>query len=277
MSNEKAISEVVAKGVQTVDMATITEYLDSTGLTKSLLPKEKSMFINIAQSYGLNPFKREIYCTAYGEGQYRQCAIVTGYEVYLKRAERTKLLDGWEVESNGSLKNGDLSSTVIIYRKDWSRPFKHTVFYEECVNKNKNGEPNAIWKKQPIFMTKKVAIAQGFRLCFSDEFNGMPYTNDELGIEEKALVVERNITPKEVITNEEIKSENVIAPNNEDKQPSDAYLALEKLVDDYDLKLQGDPYKLATDCLKNPDSTDDDYKFMYDRCVTYLRKKNVKI
>ena len=117
MSNEKAISEVVAKGVQTVDMATITEYLDSTGLTKSLLPKEKSMFINIAQSYGLNPFKREIYCTAYGEGQYRQCAIVTGYEVYLKRAERTKLLDGWEVESNGSLKNGDLSSTVIIYRK----------------------------------------------------------------------------------------------------------------------------------------------------------------
>ena len=29
-------------------------------------------------------------------------------------------------------------------------------------------------------MIKKVAIAQGFRLCFSDELGGMPYTADEI-------------------------------------------------------------------------------------------------
>jgi hypothetical protein len=29
-------------------------------------------------------------------------------------------------------------------------------------------------------MTKKVAISQAFRLCFSDELGGMPYTSDEL-------------------------------------------------------------------------------------------------
>jgi hypothetical protein len=29
-------------------------------------------------------------------------------------------------------------------------------------------------------MIKKVAMAQGFRLCFSDELGGMPYTADEL-------------------------------------------------------------------------------------------------
>ena len=31
-------------------------------------------------------------------------------------------------------------------------------------------------------MTKKVAIAQGFRLCFPDELGGMPYTADELAL-----------------------------------------------------------------------------------------------
>ena len=71
--------------IQPVTMETITEYLDSTGLTKQLLPKEKSMFVNMAQMFGLNPFKREIYCNIYGSGDYRTCAIVTGYEVYLKR------------------------------------------------------------------------------------------------------------------------------------------------------------------------------------------------
>jgi len=29
-------------------------------------------------------------------------------------------------------------------------------------------------------MTKKVGISQAFRLCFSDELGGMPYTSDEM-------------------------------------------------------------------------------------------------
>jgi uncharacterized protein YyaL (SSP411 family) len=29
-------------------------------------------------------------------------------------------------------------------------------------------------------MIKKVAISQGFRLCFSDELGGMPYTKEEM-------------------------------------------------------------------------------------------------
>ena len=106
-----------------VDEKTIVEYLDTTGLTKSLLPKEKAMFVNMARLYGLNPFKREIYCTVYGEGQYRQCSIVTGYEVYLKRAERIGKLDGWQAQITGSLQDGTLAATVTIWRKDWTHPF----------------------------------------------------------------------------------------------------------------------------------------------------------
>lgn len=165
--------------IQTVDMKMITEFLDTTGLTKQLLPKEKATFVNMAQLFGLNPFKREIYCTVYGTGDYRTCAIVTGYEVYLKRAERTGKMDGWECAITGE--GDEMAATVTIYRKDWGHPFKHTVYYRECVQINKKtGKPNSVWGKMPSFMTKKVAIAQAFRLCFPDEFGGMPYTNDEI-------------------------------------------------------------------------------------------------
>ena len=187
--------------IQPVTMETITEYLDSTGLTKQLLPKEKSMFVNMAQMFGLNPFKREIYCNIYGSGDYRTCAIVTGYEVYLKRAERTGKMDGWECTTN--VIDGNLTATVTIYRKDWNHPFRHTVNYAECVQLNhKTGKPNSIWAKMPIFMTKKVAMAQAFRLCFPDEFGGMPYTNDEIVNddavkEESDKMKSANISPEE--------------------------------------------------------------------------------
>lgn len=202
--NEVMVSQK-SEIIPTVDMAVINEYMDSTGLTSSLEPKEKAMFINIAREFGLNPFKREIYCTAYGKGEYRKCAIVTGYEVYIKRAERTGKLDGWHIDVNGKLSDRTLSATITIYRKDWSHEFKHTVYYCECVQTNKDGNPNAVWAKQPIFMTKKVAAAQGFRMCFSDEFGGMPYTNDELGVEDKPQ--ERNITPEKDLLLESLLTE----------------------------------------------------------------------
>lgn len=195
---ESQITEV-RSSIPNVD-AQLMEYMDTSGLTKQLNPKEKAMFINMAKAYGLNPFKREIYCTVYGQGEYRQCSIVTGYEVYLKRAERTGKLDGWECSFTGSVKNNDLQATVIIYRKDWSHPFRHTALYEECVQKTfdkKTGQerPNKVWQKMPTLMTRKVAEAQAFRLCFPDELGGMPYSDDEMGVEIPKQEAVVNITP----------------------------------------------------------------------------------
>lgn len=148
------------------------EYLSSMGL--KLPEKHKAQFIELASAFGLNPFKREIYAVGYGDNY----NIITGYEVYLKRAERIGKLNGWSATVEGSGEN--LSATVTIYRKDWSMPFSHTVYYREVVQKTKDGKPNSVWAKMPSFMLRKVAIAQGFRLCFPDEMGGMPYTSDEL-------------------------------------------------------------------------------------------------
>jgi phage recombination protein Bet len=165
----------------------IVQFMNTTSVGTELTDTEKKQFIEVAKAYQLNPFKREIYCIPYGSGQYRRLSIITGYEVYLKRADRIGKLDGWRAwtevreKSNGKK---ELVGIVEIHRSDWRQPFVHEVFFDEVKQTKKDGSLTVFWSKQPRFQLKKVAISQGFRLCFPDEFGGMPYTADELTEEE---------------------------------------------------------------------------------------------
>jgi len=169
----------IATTAEQVNDKILIDYLDVMGITPKLEEKEKLQFLNIAKTFGLNPFKREIFCTVYGSGEYKQLSIITGYEVYIKRAERSGQLDGWNAITTGSVATNDLKAIVTIYRKDRQHPFVWEVFYDECVQKTKSGTVTKFWEKAN-FMTKKVCISQAFRLCFSDELGGMPYTSDEM-------------------------------------------------------------------------------------------------
>lgn len=164
----------------TAEVSTVTEqeligHLENLGLVNKLTAGEKSTFIAIAKAFNLNPFKREIHVSKYGD----KASIITGYEVYIKRAERTGLLDGWECVTTGSVAQGNLKATLTIYRKDRNRPFIWEADYNEFVQKTSSGSVTQFWQKAS-FMIKKVAISQGFRLCFSDELGGMPYTKEEM-------------------------------------------------------------------------------------------------
>lgn len=179
------------------------EYLESMGNTLPTL--QKKQFIEMAAAFGLNPFKREIYAVGYKD----KWNVITGYEVYLKRAERIGKLDGWKVTAEGSGEN--MTATVTIYRKDWKRPFEHTVLFSEVCQKTKDYNTgkerlNSVWEKMPHFMCKKVAIAQAFRLCFPDEMGGMPYTSDEMP------EIERNVTPEETPKTEPQEQKKKIVP-----------------------------------------------------------------
>lgn len=165
------------------------EYLSSMG--NKLPAKHQTQFLEMASAFGLNPFKRELYAVGYGDNW----NIITGYEVYLKRAERIGKLDGWKCEVFNVEDQNKMYATVTIYRKDWKMPFEHTVYFSEVCQKTRDGKLNSVWGKMPSFMCKKVAIAQGFRLCFPDEFGGMPYTADEMPSEEDL----KNVTPVEEI------------------------------------------------------------------------------
>lgn len=152
---------------QAVTQKTVEDFLFSTGTKFN--EQQKAMFLNLAVTFGLNPFKREIYAVPYGNG----FNYVTGYQVYIARAEATGKLDGWEVEA---IKEGGklIGARATIYRKDWNKPFIWEVSLSEF-NRNSGN-----WKTMPEFMLKKVAIAQAFRLCFPNEFSGMPYIAEEI-------------------------------------------------------------------------------------------------
>lgn len=150
------------------------------GVSKNLNETQISDFIDIAIACRLNPLKREIYAIGYESGNTFNMSIVTGYEVYLQRAESSGLLDGWETEFTGNEADGTLACIVTIYRKDWTRPFKWTAWYSEAVQTTKDGKPTKFWQKARL-MTRKVAISQAFRLAFPEQIGRLPYTADEIG------------------------------------------------------------------------------------------------
>ena len=155
MENAVAIKEEMALSIDDVKKFIAPNATD----------KELFMFMGIAKSYGLNPLKREVHFVKYGNAP---ASIIVGYEIYLKRAERTGKLDGWKCWIEGG------KAIIEIKRKDQSIPIKWEVDRKEF------GKQQSTWKAMPNFMLKKVAIAQGFRLAFPDELGGLPYLAEEL-------------------------------------------------------------------------------------------------
>lgn len=210
-----------------VQKQAILDYLTAFGLASQLTEPEKLQFVEIAQAFHLNPFKREIHVVVYGEGEYRRLSIITGYEVYLKRAERTGKLDGWRawVEGQGD----DMKACVEIHRKDWTNPFIHEVYWREAVQKKRDGTPSSFWTKQPKFQLKKVVVSQGFRLAFPDELGGLPYDASELP-DAETLVTPTTSNPTQVPSEATTSSVPHIPPETPPRSPT-AILAEEALSD----------------------------------------------
>jgi len=182
-------NEIANNNVGAIDVDKIKTYLETMNLTSNLTKLEVQQFVEISIAFGLNPFKREIYASKFLD----KFSIIVGYETYIKRAERSGILAGWKVTTDGQMSNDSnkctLKAIIQIHRKDWPNPFEHEVLFNEYVQRKKDGTPNRFWAEKPITMIKKVAIAQGFRLCFSDELGGLPYTKEEIDIEEGSATV----------------------------------------------------------------------------------------
>ena len=186
--------EISTTAVNTVDHATLKQYLRAANLVGHLTDAETDQFIQISTAFGLNPFKREIYASKYGNN----FSIVVGYETYIKRAERSGNLAGWKVTTEGSVNfqkpnESDLKAVITIHRNDFKFPLEHEVYFSEYCQRTRNGDLTRFWREKPITMIKKVVMSQGFRLCFSDELGGIPYTKEEIGnetIDTEAIVVD---------------------------------------------------------------------------------------
>lgn len=191
--------------IATVDEQTVRDYL--FGLKDPINEKQQNLFLNIAKANNLNPFKREIYAVWYGDS----FSIVTWYQVYIDKANATGLLNGWSCEIIKNQAWEIEGAKVIIHRKDWEKPFEWIVDFDEFAGTyfdkyKKEQVLNKIWASKGKFMIKKVAIGQGFRLCFPSELWSLPYLAEEIANKDEKEVVDANIIDTE---NTEIEAETV--------------------------------------------------------------------
>lgn len=204
----------------------LLDYLTAT--TPGLNQSQVQQFLAVSMAFNLNPWKKEVYPIPYTSNGKTTMSIVTGYEVYLKRADLNPNYDGYQIEWNGTFirskiqksgKNGsysvdallpkddDVSCICTVYRKDRKMPVRCEVFYSEYT------QGNSMWYAKPRVMLEKVAIARAMRLAFPTEFGGMPYESAE-------LPKEMGLDPlKEIVVNEAInrpkesqQQEEVITP-----------------------------------------------------------------
>lgn len=189
MANEIATTNEENKVTQDL----LLDYLKT--MNKGLNEQQTKQFLAVAGTFGLNPWKREVYAVTFkNKDGSTDMSIVTGYETYIKRAELNPNYDGFEIEFKGGFKrgkvtksskngswqvdalvpDGEVSCICTVYRKDRAHPTREEVFFDEY---NKG---NDMWIQKPRTMLKKVAIVSAFRKAFPFDFGGMPYTNDEL-------------------------------------------------------------------------------------------------
>jgi phage recombination protein Bet len=142
--------------------------------------------IGLAKHLGLDPTKKEVHFIPF-KGSLQ---LVVSYTEYIKRAERTGRLDGWNVEIGKDAV--DTFAEVVIYRKDWSHPLKWKVYLSEAKKDTQN------WKSMPLFMLKKTAISQSFRLAFPEETASLPYEEAEFASEPTIINETVKELPKEL-------------------------------------------------------------------------------
>jgi len=186
---EKSIVKVTESAAIELTPKTIKAYINQYATDQEI-----ALFLNQCAMFQLNPFKREIYLIKYSTKD--PATFVVGYEVYLKRAERS---DKWNGLESGTIVEGEnLKAWAKVYRKDWTAPLYHEVYLDEYIQYKdewqdgaKTGKkvPTKFWASKPKTMLKKVAISQAFRMAFPDEFAGMPYTAEEMSVDHAKLPV----------------------------------------------------------------------------------------
>jgi phage recombination protein Bet len=162
-----------------------TKQLD---LIKNLFAKgctedEFALFVTLARTYHLDPFKNQIWCVKYGPGQAR---VFTGRDGFLEIAHRSGQFDGMESGVRDKIgEEGKIIGWARVHRKDMSHPFYVEVDLDEY------RKETPAWKDMPRTMIQKVAESQALRKAFSA--SGL-YSPEEFG-EEEGKPEMKDVTP----------------------------------------------------------------------------------
>lgn len=154
--------------------------------------KELALFMALCQSQKLNPFVKDAYLVKYGNSP---ATIITGKDVFVKRAAKSPEFDGMEhgvvfSDRNGTVRHREgaavyeqIGETLLggwakVYRKGWT----HAACAELSLSEYSTGKSN--WARMPAVMINKCAQVAALRLAFPEDFQGM-YAAEEMGVRDE--------------------------------------------------------------------------------------------
>lgn len=176
----------------------VKKYLVS-GNPSQITDEEIGVFLQLCKGQKLNPFLREAYLVKFGT---RPAAMIVGKDTFTKRESRNPDSEGHEAgiivvnlkkeveQRSGTFylkgKEQLVGGWTKVYKKNRKYPTEITVTLDEYIGKKADGSINSNWTQRPATMIRKVALVQGLREAYPEEFEGL-YVVEEMDIDDKEL------------------------------------------------------------------------------------------
>lgn len=166
---------------------------------------ELALFVTTAKRLGLDPFARQIFAVKRWDSKTRGDVMaiqvsIDGFRLVAERTERYAPGRPTELEMD-EVTGLPVKATAFVKKLvagEWHE-VGEDAFYEEYVQTNKEGAPNAMWKRMPRVMLAKCAESRALRRAFPAELSGI-YSAEEMGQgESKPIEPEVVLDPDELL------------------------------------------------------------------------------
>ena len=155
-------------------------------ICKGATDDELQLFIQTCNKTGLDPFMRQIFSVKRWDSSEKRevMTIQTGIDGYRLIADRTGRYAPGRNPEFGYDKQGNLRSAKSYVKKKTSDGKWHEVsaiaFWDEYVQKTKQGEANHFWKSKGHIMLSKCAEMLALRRAFPAELSGLNIQSEDI-------------------------------------------------------------------------------------------------
>jgi phage recombination protein Bet len=214
MNDKLATTQKTSLAVQTANELNLSQsYLNlvTNTFAKGATDNELSLFLRTANRLGLDVTARQIFMVKRWDSTLNAMAmsIQTSIDGFRLIADRTGKYAPSKEPSFTHDKDGNLESATAYIKKfvanEWHE-VAATAFYDEYLQKTKDGKPNMIWGKMPRLMLAKCAESLVLRRAFPADLSGL-YTSDEMGTAEIPTITQpETIQPITPVVEKQVES-----------------------------------------------------------------------
>lgn len=184
--------------ISTADLAAGTTFserqidLIRNQIARGATDDELMLFVQVASSRGLDPFRRHIYAVQRYDAKLKRYVMTHQVSIDGLRliAERTGKYAG-QLGHYWCGKDGvwtdvwlqddpPAAAKIAVLRDGFREPLWAVALYKTYVQRTKEGEVTKFWKTMPEIMTGKCAEAAALRRAFPEETGGL-YITEEMG------------------------------------------------------------------------------------------------